>query len=137
VGSHGRGTAEGQRDLLGSLGVTEEKVRAPVLCSVEVVESGESGEPLAGLPVQVAREASMCVKLIYVYSNLNHQTLYPPTSALRRPPPPPDRAAKRGGVSVVLGVVGVVAASVLLVDPLSPSAFVGVLALIVFHLVLG
>jgi hypothetical protein len=42
-----------------------------------------------------------------------------------------------GAVSVVLGVVGVVAASVLLVDPLSPSAFVGVLALIVFHLVLG
>jgi hypothetical protein len=42
-----------------------------------------------------------------------------------------------GGVGVVLGVVGVVAASVLLVDPLSPSAFVGVLALIVFHLVLG
>jgi hypothetical protein len=42
-----------------------------------------------------------------------------------------------GGVSVMLGVVGVVAASVLLVDPLSASAFVGVLALIVFHLVLG
>src|ERR687898_3283631 len=42
-----------------------------------------------------------------------------------------------GGVSVMLGVVGVVAATVLVVDPLSPSAFVGVLALIVFHLVLG
>jgi Domain of unknown function (DUF4386) len=42
-----------------------------------------------------------------------------------------------GGVSVVLGVAGVVAASVLLVDPLSPSAFVGVLSLIIFHLVLG
>ena len=42
-----------------------------------------------------------------------------------------------GGLSVVLGMVGVVAASVLLVDPLSPSAFVGVLALIVFHLILG
>ncbi|HEX2740178.1 MAG TPA: hypothetical protein VHM69_07000 [Rubrobacter sp.] len=42
-----------------------------------------------------------------------------------------------GGVSVALGVVGIVAATVLLVDPLSPSAFVGVLALIVFHLVLG
>jgi hypothetical protein len=42
-----------------------------------------------------------------------------------------------GVVSVVVGAVGVVAASVLLVDPLSPSAFVGVLALIVFHLVLG
>jgi hypothetical protein len=42
-----------------------------------------------------------------------------------------------GGASVVVGVIAVVAASVLLVDPLSPSAFVGVLALIVFHLVLG
>jgi hypothetical protein len=42
-----------------------------------------------------------------------------------------------GVVSVVLGVVGVVAASFLLVDPQSPSAFAGVLALIVFHLVLG
>ena len=42
-----------------------------------------------------------------------------------------------GGVSVGLGVVGVVAASALVVDPLSPIAPVGVLALIVFHLVLG
>jgi hypothetical protein len=42
-----------------------------------------------------------------------------------------------GRVSVVVGAVGVVAASVLLVDPLSPSAFVGVLSLIVFHLILG
>jgi hypothetical protein len=42
-----------------------------------------------------------------------------------------------GWVSVVLGVVGIVAASVLVVDPLSPSAFIGVLALITFHLVVG
>jgi hypothetical protein len=49
----------------------------------------------------------------------------------------PDFGKGFGGVSVVLGVIGVVAASILLVDPLSPSAFVGVLALIVFHLVLG
>jgi hypothetical protein len=42
-----------------------------------------------------------------------------------------------GRLSVALGVAGVVAASVLLVDPLSPSAFVGVLSLIIFHLVLG
>jgi hypothetical protein len=42
-----------------------------------------------------------------------------------------------GRLSVVLGVAGVVAAYVLLVDPLSPSAFVGVLSLIIFHLVLG
>ena len=42
-----------------------------------------------------------------------------------------------GGLSVVLGVVGVVPASVLLVDPPSPVAVVVMLALIVFHLVLG
>ena len=42
-----------------------------------------------------------------------------------------------GWASVALGVIGVAAATVLLVDPLSPMAFVGVLALIVFHLVLG
>jgi magnesium-transporting ATPase (P-type) len=42
-----------------------------------------------------------------------------------------------GGVSLALGVAGVVAASVLLVDPLSPIGIVGVFALIVFHLVLG
>jgi len=42
-----------------------------------------------------------------------------------------------GGGSVVLGVFGVAAACVLLVDPLSPSAVVGVFALIVFHLILG
>jgi hypothetical protein len=42
-----------------------------------------------------------------------------------------------GRVSVVLGVAGVVAASVLLVDPHSPIAVVGIFALIIFHLVIG
>lgn len=42
-----------------------------------------------------------------------------------------------GRLSVALGVAGVVAASVLLVDPRSLVAVVGVFALIVFHLVLG
>jgi Domain of unknown function (DUF4386) len=42
-----------------------------------------------------------------------------------------------GRLSVALGVIGVIAASILLINPLSPMAFVGVLALIVFHLVLG
>lgn len=42
-----------------------------------------------------------------------------------------------GGLSVALGVAGVVAASVLLVEPRSLVAVVGVFALIVFHLVLG
>jgi Domain of unknown function (DUF4386) len=42
-----------------------------------------------------------------------------------------------GGVSVGLGVVGIVAATVLLVDPLSSITVVGVFTLIVFNLVLG
>ncbi len=42
-----------------------------------------------------------------------------------------------GGVSVVLGVVGFIAAAFLLIDPLSPIAVVSVFALIAFHLVLG
>ncbi len=42
-----------------------------------------------------------------------------------------------GGASAVLGLAGIVAASVLLVDPTSPIAVVGILALIVFHLLLG
>ena len=58
MGSHGRGTADGQRDLLKSLGVTEEKIGAPILCSAEVVKLGETKEPLAGLPVYVSKEAA-------------------------------------------------------------------------------
>jgi uncharacterized protein DUF4386 len=42
-----------------------------------------------------------------------------------------------GGVSVVLGVIGVAAATVVLIDPLSPIAAVGVFVLIIFNLVLG
>ena len=42
-----------------------------------------------------------------------------------------------GGATVALGVTGIGVASALLLDPLSPFAVVGFLALIVFHLALG
>jgi hypothetical protein len=42
-----------------------------------------------------------------------------------------------GGATVALGVIGIGSASVLLLDPLSPVAALGFLALIVFHLALG
>jgi Domain of unknown function (DUF4386) len=42
-----------------------------------------------------------------------------------------------GRACLLLGAIGIAAAAVLLVDPQSPIALVGVLALIVFHLVLG
>ena len=49
----------------------------------------------------------------------------------------PGFGRRIGSVSVALGVLGAVAAIVLLIDPLSFIAVVGVLALIVFHLVAG
>src|SRR5919202_1597228 len=58
MGSHGRGTGEGQRDLLRSLGVTEEKIRAPVICSTEVVQLPKTEKPPAGLPVYTSKEAA-------------------------------------------------------------------------------
>lgn len=42
-----------------------------------------------------------------------------------------------GSVSVALGVAGAVAATVLLVDPESAVAAVGVFALIIFHFAVG
>ena len=42
-----------------------------------------------------------------------------------------------GGLSMVIGILGVVAGIVLLIDPGSSIAIVSVLSLIVFHLVLG
>lgn len=68
MGSHGSGEAEGQRDVLTSLGITEDSIGAPVSCSSEVVQLGvTSADPLplaggktsglAGLPVYMAKEA--------------------------------------------------------------------------------
>jgi hypothetical protein len=42
-----------------------------------------------------------------------------------------------GRMSVLLGAIGTIAAGVLLIDPLSPIAVASILALIIFHLVVG
>ena len=42
-----------------------------------------------------------------------------------------------GNVSLALGIVGLGAATIMLVDPLSPVAALGVFALIAFHFVAG
>ncbi len=49
----------------------------------------------------------------------------------------PGFGRRTGSVSLVLGVIAAVAAIVLLIDPLSFIAVVGIFALIVFHLVAG
>ncbi len=55
MGSHGGATAEGQRELLESYGITEEFVGAPIRASMEVIAAGETSE---GFPVYLDRHAS-------------------------------------------------------------------------------
>jgi len=55
MGSHGGATAEGQIEVLQSLGVTEEKTGAPILSSMNTVELGQAS---SGLPVYFDRNAA-------------------------------------------------------------------------------
>lgn len=55
MGSHGGGTAEGQREILESYGMTEAYLGAPIRASMEVISLGDSPE---GFPVYLDRRAS-------------------------------------------------------------------------------
>jgi hypothetical protein len=55
MGSHGGGTAEGQRQVLESYGITESFVGAPIRASMEVIEAGKTPE---GWPVYLDKLAS-------------------------------------------------------------------------------
>jgi len=55
MGSHGGGTGEGQREVLATLGITEEYVGCPIKSSMETVELGQSP---SGLPVYLDKYAS-------------------------------------------------------------------------------
>ncbi|MGM0876203.1 MAG: lactate racemase domain-containing protein [Bacillota bacterium] len=55
MGSHGGATAEGQREVLAHLGVTEESVKAEIRSSMEVIKLGELPN---GLPVYIDKYAS-------------------------------------------------------------------------------
>lgn len=54
MGSHGGATAEGQLAILASLGIVEERVGAPILASMEVLEIGRTPE---GVPVYCDEKA--------------------------------------------------------------------------------
>lgn len=54
MGSHGGATAEGQVEVLHSLGITEEFCGAPILSSMEVVQAGETPD---GMPVHIDKNA--------------------------------------------------------------------------------
>jgi len=55
MGSHGGGTAEGQRRILESYGITEAAIGAPIQASMEVLPLGETDE---GFPVVLDRFAA-------------------------------------------------------------------------------
>jgi len=57
MGSHGGATAEGQRDVLTNLGVTEESVGCPIVSCMDVVEVGKLDNGLAVLVDKKAYEA--------------------------------------------------------------------------------
>ena len=63
MGSHGGATAEGQVEILRSLGVTEESVGAEIRSSMEVVEIGETQ---SGVPVFMDRVASEADGIVVV-----------------------------------------------------------------------
>jgi hypothetical protein len=55
MGSHGGGTAEGQRQIIESYGITEQFVGVPIQASMEVVSLGTTAE---GYPVYLDKHAS-------------------------------------------------------------------------------
>lgn len=61
MGSHGGGTDEGQREVLESLGITEEYIGCQIKSSMETIELGKS---LSGLPVYLDKNASMADAII-------------------------------------------------------------------------
>ncbi len=63
MGSHGGATAEGQRDVLRHLGVTEESAGAPIRSTMEVVKLGELEN---GLPVYIDKFASEADGLVVI-----------------------------------------------------------------------
>jgi hypothetical protein len=54
MGSHGGATPEGQKSVLAELGITEEKIGAPIISNLEVVFLGDTNE---GIPVYTSKDA--------------------------------------------------------------------------------
>lgn len=63
MGSHGGSTAEGQREVLEKLGVTENFIEAPIKSGMDVVELGRLPK---GLPVYLDKHAYEADKIIFI-----------------------------------------------------------------------
>ncbi len=63
MGSHGGGTAEGQKRILSALGITEQAVGAPIKATMDVVEIGRTGY---GTPVYIDTYSNQAAGIIVV-----------------------------------------------------------------------
>lgn len=71
MGSHGGATAEGQREVLASLGVTEETLGCPIDARMETVVLGESalGSPVHFAAAAEAADAALVVNRVKAHTN--------------------------------------------------------------------
>lgn len=71
MGSHGGATAEGQRDVLASVGVTEESVGCPIDSRMETVVLGESelGSPVHFSTAALEADAALVVNRVKAHTN--------------------------------------------------------------------
>jgi hypothetical protein len=72
MGSHGGATAEGQRAVLASYDITEERVGCPVVCDMDTVSLGHTAE---GIPVYTDRAAYEADAIILVNRVKPHSIL--------------------------------------------------------------
>lgn len=78
MGSHGGATAEGQLEVLRTLGVTEDAVGCPIRSSMEVVELGRLGN---GLPVYLDRLAHEADGIVVVNRVKPHTSFRGPSES--------------------------------------------------------
>ncbi|MHB0858068.1 MAG: nickel pincer cofactor-dependent isomerase, group 22 [Anaerolineae bacterium] len=73
MGSHGGGTAEGQRTLLAELGISEETIGAPVRAGMDVIQVGtaESGMPVVVDAIAAAATGIILVNRIKKHPNFD------------------------------------------------------------------
>lgn len=78
MGSHGGGTEEGQRDVLSSLGITEESMGCPINASMEVVQVGETK---SGVPAYCCAAAYHSDGIVIVNRIKIHTDFHGPTES--------------------------------------------------------
>lgn len=73
MGSHGGATAEGQREVLESYGINENKIGVSIVSSMEVVKVGETVDKIPVLMDKVAYESDMIVPIARIKPHTDYK----------------------------------------------------------------